>query len=80
MYSAIVFFSNLRNKYRHIPIMMIQLFSKRRKKMSAKIANETGKTIISSSDNYDVMAGQGTIALELLEEVVICFISLVVLS
>nr|BAU19445.1 aspartate racemase [Penaeus monodon] len=40
-----------------------------RKKMSAKIANETGKTIISSSDNYDVMAGQGTIALELLEEV-----------
>ncbi|XP_045613647.1 serine racemase-like [Procambarus clarkii] len=35
----------------------------------ASIAEETGKTIIHSSDNYDVMAGQGTIALELLEEV-----------
>ncbi|XP_068244973.1 serine racemase-like [Palaemon carinicauda] len=35
----------------------------------AKVAAETGKTIIHSSENYDVIAGQGTIALEFFEEV-----------
>ncbi|XP_066957641.1 uncharacterized protein [Macrobrachium rosenbergii] len=35
----------------------------------AKVASETGKTIIHSSENCDVIAGQGTIALEFLEEV-----------
>ncbi|KAK7074259.1 hypothetical protein SK128_008198 [Halocaridina rubra] len=34
-----------------------------------KVARETGKTIIRSSDNYNVIAGQGTIALEFLEQV-----------
>lgn len=33
------------------------------------MASETGKTIIHSSENCDVIAGQGTIALEFLEEV-----------
>nr|XP_053645623.1 probable serine racemase [Cherax quadricarinatus] len=40
-----------------------------RVKTCASVAEETGRTIIHSSDNYDVIAGQGTIALELLNEV-----------
>ncbi|ROT67529.1 putative serine racemase-like [Penaeus vannamei] len=40
-----------------------------RKEVCAQIAEATGKAIIHPFDNYNVMAGQGTIALELLEEV-----------
>ncbi|XP_042891086.1 probable serine racemase isoform X2 [Penaeus japonicus] len=40
-----------------------------RKEVCAQIAEKTGKAIIHPFDNYNVMAGQGTIALELLEEV-----------
>ncbi|XP_042216907.1 serine racemase-like [Homarus americanus] len=40
-----------------------------RKDTCARVAEETGKTIIHSSDNYNVIAGQGTIAMELLDEV-----------
>ncbi|XP_071512938.1 serine racemase-like isoform X2 [Panulirus ornatus] len=40
-----------------------------RKTTCAEIATKTGKAVIHPFDNYDVMAGQGTIALELLEEV-----------
>ncbi|XP_050734939.1 probable serine racemase isoform X2 [Eriocheir sinensis] len=40
-----------------------------RKETCAAIANEMGQTIIHPYDDYRVMAGQATIALELLEEV-----------
>ncbi|XP_076040662.1 serine racemase-like isoform X1 [Oratosquilla oratoria] len=40
-----------------------------RKETCAKIAAETGKVIIHPFDDYNVIAGQGTIALELLEQV-----------
>ncbi|XP_045119762.1 probable serine racemase isoform X3 [Portunus trituberculatus] len=40
-----------------------------RKETCARVAQETGKTIIHSSSNYHVIAGQGTLALELLEEI-----------
>lgn len=40
-----------------------------RKETCAAIAKETGQTIIHPFDDYRVMAGQATIALELLEEV-----------
>lgn len=35
----------------------------------AQVAKETGRTIIQSSDNHHVIAGQGTLALEFLEEI-----------
>lgn len=44
-----------------------------RKEVCAQIAEATGKAIIHPFDNYNVMAGQGTIALELLEEVGVPF-------
>ena len=40
-----------------------------RKETADKIAEETGGVIIHPYDNYDVMAGQGTIGLELIEQV-----------
>ncbi|KAK3848915.1 hypothetical protein Pcinc_044311 [Petrolisthes cinctipes] len=40
-----------------------------RKETCERIAEETGRAVIHPYDNYNVMAGQGTIALELLEEV-----------
>lgn len=40
-----------------------------RKETCAALARDTGKTTIPSSDNIDVICGQGTLALELLEEV-----------
>jgi threonine dehydratase len=40
-----------------------------REQTCARLAAETGATIIEPFDNYDVMAGQGTATLELLEEV-----------
>nr|XP_053645541.1 probable serine racemase isoform X2 [Cherax quadricarinatus] len=40
-----------------------------RQEVCAEIQAKTGKTVIHPFDNFDVMAGQGTIALELLEEV-----------
>ena len=40
-----------------------------RQETCTKIANETGKVYIPSSNSYDVMAGQGTIAYEMHEQV-----------
>ena len=40
-----------------------------RKETADKIAEETEGVIIHPYDNYDVMAGQGTIGLELVEQV-----------
>ena len=40
-----------------------------REQACARLAVETGATVIEPFDNYDVMAGQGTAALELLEDV-----------
>ena len=40
-----------------------------RKETCAKIAEETGKIIVHPYDDYDVIAGQGTVALELHEQV-----------
>ncbi|CAG2251090.1 SRR [Mytilus edulis] len=40
-----------------------------RKETCAKIAEEKGYAIVHSADHYDVIAGQGTMAVELLEEV-----------
>ena len=40
-----------------------------RKEMADKIAKETGGKIIHPYDDYDVIAGQGTIGLELIEQV-----------
>ncbi|XP_045591433.1 serine racemase isoform X2 [Procambarus clarkii] len=40
-----------------------------RQAVCAEIEARTGRAVIHPFDNYDVMAGQGTIALELLEEV-----------
>ena len=40
-----------------------------RKETADKIAGESGGVIIHPYDNYDVMAGQGTIGLELVEQV-----------
>ncbi|KAK3888785.1 hypothetical protein Pcinc_007169 [Petrolisthes cinctipes] len=40
-----------------------------RKETCAALARDTGRTTIPSSDNTDVICGQGTLALELLEEV-----------
>ena len=37
--------------------------------LAAKLSEERGVTLIPPYDNYDVMAGQGTLALELIEEV-----------
>jgi threonine dehydratase len=37
--------------------------------LAQELAAERGRTLIPPYDNYDVMAGQGTVALELLEEV-----------
>ena len=40
-----------------------------RKETAARIAGETGGVIIHPYDDYSVMAGQGTIGLELMEQV-----------
>ncbi|XP_068205459.1 uncharacterized protein [Palaemon carinicauda] len=40
-----------------------------RKETCAEISEETGQIVIHPFDNYDVIAGQGTMAMELLEEV-----------
>ncbi|KAG7171842.1 probable serine racemase isoform X2 [Homarus americanus] len=40
-----------------------------RNETCAEISSKTGRAVIHPFDNFDVMAGQGTIALELLEEV-----------
>ena len=40
-----------------------------RKETADKISQETGGLLIHPYDNYNVMAGQGTIGLELMEQV-----------
>ena len=40
-----------------------------RKETADRVARETGGVIIHPYDNYSVMAGQGTIGLELMEQV-----------
>ena len=40
-----------------------------RKETADRVAGETGGVIIHPYDNYSVMAGQGTIGLELMEQV-----------
>ena len=40
-----------------------------RKETAARIAEETGGVMIHPYDDYSVMAGQGTIGLELMEQV-----------
>ena len=49
--------------------MMCEPTPTSRRETADRIAQETEGIIIHPYDNYDVMAGQGTIGLELLEEV-----------
>ncbi|WP_371406722.1 pyridoxal-phosphate dependent enzyme [Kribbella sp. NBC_00662] len=44
-------------------------YTQDRAALAQELATERGRTLIPPYDNYDVMAGQGTVALELLEEV-----------
>jgi threonine dehydratase len=44
-------------------------YTQDRTALAQELATERGRTLIPPYDNYDVMAGQGTVALELLEEV-----------
>ena len=44
-------------------------YTQDRAALAQELATERGHTLIPPYDNYDVMAGQGTVALELLEEV-----------
>lgn len=44
-------------------------YTQDRTALAQELATERGRTLIPPYDNYDVMAGQGTVALELIEEV-----------
>src|SRR3954447_10281328 len=44
-------------------------YTQDRTALATELASERGRTLIPPYDHYDVMAGQGTVALELLEEV-----------
>ncbi|RZU13824.1 threonine dehydratase [Kribbella rubisoli] len=44
-------------------------YTQDRAALAQELATERGRTLIPPYDNYDVMAGQGTVALELLEEI-----------
>ncbi|TDD57145.1 pyridoxal-phosphate dependent enzyme [Kribbella antibiotica] len=44
-------------------------YTQDRAALAAELVNERGMTLIPPYDHYDVMAGQGTVALELIEEV-----------
>lgn len=56
---------------------LLYIWRHHRRETCAALARDTGKTTIPSSDNIDVICGQGTLALELLEEVYTqCFLEL----